>query len=104
MKNVIEEALAMLETGDVIELVHLPEDFLAQSVRGAPVDATARASVGIVRTVHEHQATKLGEIELELIEEALRANRGNISATARQLGVSRITIYRKLKSRGEISS
>jgi transcriptional regulator of acetoin/glycerol metabolism len=36
------------------------------------------------------------EIELRTIEEALAAHDGNVSAAARQLGISRSTIYRRL--------
>jgi transcriptional regulator of acetoin/glycerol metabolism len=35
------------------------------------------------------------ETEAALIRQALAANRGNMSAAARQLGISRATIYRK---------
>jgi transcriptional regulator of acetoin/glycerol metabolism len=38
----------------------------------------------------------LEEMELAAILKSLEANGGNVSATARALGVSRNTIYRKL--------
>jgi transcriptional regulator of acetoin/glycerol metabolism len=40
--------------------------------------------------------TNLEEMELAAILRSLEANGGNVSATARALGVSRNTIYRKL--------
>jgi transcriptional regulator of acetoin/glycerol metabolism len=42
----------------------------------------------------------LEKIELHAIQETIRNNHGNISAAARQLGVSRTTLYRKLKQTG----
>jgi transcriptional regulator of acetoin/glycerol metabolism len=42
----------------------------------------------------------LEKIELHAIQETIRHNHGNISAAARQLGVSRTTLYRKLRQNG----
>jgi transcriptional regulator of acetoin/glycerol metabolism len=39
----------------------------------------------------------LEQIELQAIQETIRHCNGNISAAARQLNVSRTTLYRKLK-------
>jgi transcriptional regulator with PAS, ATPase and Fis domain len=39
----------------------------------------------------------LNEVENEMIKKALAANRGNILATAQQLGIARNTLYRKIK-------
>jgi transcriptional regulator of acetoin/glycerol metabolism len=40
----------------------------------------------------------LEQIELQAIQETIRHCNGNISAAARQLNVSRTTLYRKLKN------
>jgi transcriptional regulator of acetoin/glycerol metabolism len=39
----------------------------------------------------------LGEAEIEMIRQALSAAKGNISVASRRLGISRNTIYRKLR-------
>ena len=39
----------------------------------------------------------LREIELEAVRAAMARNGGNVSATARSLGVARATLYRKLR-------
>jgi len=39
----------------------------------------------------------LGEAEVELIRNALAAADGNISVASKRLGISRNTIYRKLR-------
>jgi transcriptional regulator of acetoin/glycerol metabolism len=39
----------------------------------------------------------LGEAEIDLIRAAVEAAQGNISLASKQLGISRNTIYRKLR-------
>ncbi|WP_085314331.1 sigma-54-dependent Fis family transcriptional regulator [Derxia lacustris] len=46
----------------------------------------------------------LDQIELELIRRALETHRGNVSAAARALGISRNTIYRKFPELGQRAS
>lgn len=50
----------------------------------------------------EPPATSLKAAEQRTVEQALHANRGNISATANQLGISRTTLYKKLKGATEL--
>ena len=91
MHSVIRAAAAMMSEATVLEVRHLPEDFLAQAgLSPAPRFAHASATAS--------QAESLEEIELHAIHETVRHNNGNISAAARQLGVSRTTLYRKLRN------
>lgn len=39
----------------------------------------------------------LEEVERQAIETAIRQNDGNLTATAKQLGISRQTLYNKIK-------
>ena len=69
---------------------YLPDDFLKDidAIKRVEVDhTTQRAVIG---------ATSLEEVETALIRKTLDAHGGNVSATARVLGVSRNTIYRKI--------
>ena len=93
MHSVIRTAIAMADEGEMIERRHLPEDFLAQMEQG-----TAPSAAYMTAT------DSLEKIELHAIEETIRHNHGNISAAARQLGVSRTTLYRKLKQTGFLTS
>ena len=93
MHSVIRTAIAMVDGGESIERQHLPEDFLAQMEQG-----TAPSAAYIATT------DSLEKIELHAIQETIRHNHGNISAAARQLGVSRTTLYRKLKQTGFLPS
>jgi len=47
-----------------------------------------------------HQATTLEQMESDMIEEAIQRHRGNMSAVAEQLGISRPTLYAKIKKYG----
>jgi sigma-54 dependent transcriptional regulator, acetoin dehydrogenase operon transcriptional activator AcoR len=83
LRNTLRHAVALADTR-VIGLEHLPETIVDKIARK---DLTARS---------QSEASK--------IEAALRYNRGNVSLTARYLGVSRATLYRKIqiqKARGE---
>ena len=42
----------------------------------------------------------LAEIETEAVENALKANGGDITAAAAQLGVTRATLYKKFRAAG----
>lgn len=46
------------------------------------------------------EAASLRQIEGDAVRRALDAERGNVSAAARRLGIARTTLYRKLKQRG----
>lgn len=84
LETVLRTALIFMEPGDTeITEDHLTDDFLEeldQLVLAPPVEGTLKQ--------HEQQA----------IQAALEANGGNMAATARALGISRATLYRRLQS------
>jgi transcriptional regulator with PAS, ATPase and Fis domain len=81
LEMVLRTALAMREPGDtVLTLDHLPDSMLDE------LSATERPQSGSIR-----------ENELELIRQSLDTHQGNVSAAADALGISRATLYRKLK-------
>ncbi|MBV8209825.1 MAG: sigma-54-dependent Fis family transcriptional regulator [Burkholderiaceae bacterium] len=90
LASVLRTALAMLDGEDRIEVRHLPEDFLEDvgAQPGLPVHEQTPASPS--------QRGTLEQQETEAIRAALKRHGGNVSAAARDLGVSRNTIYRKL--------
>jgi sigma-54 dependent transcriptional regulator, acetoin dehydrogenase operon transcriptional activator AcoR len=96
MHSVIRTALAMMDTGEKLERNHLPEDFL-EELTPAPAAAAAREVVAAQAVMSSMCADSLEQIELQAIQETIRHCNGNISAAARQLNVSRTTLYRKLK-------
>jgi transcriptional regulator of acetoin/glycerol metabolism len=65
-----------------------------------PASVTAGTDRDSPRTSPETRSTpceRLAEIEMQAIRNAIAVNSGNISAAAKQLGISRATLYRKLK-------
>ncbi|MCK9801391.1 sigma-54-dependent Fis family transcriptional regulator [Pseudomonas sp. MAFF 302030] len=76
---------------------------LEQAIRLAVVLAGAGLVIleehfpGLDQPVWKRSEKSLKELERKRIQDALDANRGNVKATAVQLGIARGTIYRKLK-------
>jgi DNA-binding NtrC family response regulator len=86
LRNVIERAAILCPPGAAVGPEHLPP--LATAPR--PLPATAAGG----------EPLTLDEIEQRYLATALRAHKGNIQATARELGISRGTLYRKVKKYG----
>ncbi len=84
LRNVLRSALALAGPASPLQRSHLPEDFLAELDHGSRNEPAAAA-----RT--------LVDLEIDAIRTAVAACGGNISVAARQLGVSRNTIYRRLR-------
>ncbi|GGO79252.1 sigma-54-dependent Fis family transcriptional regulator [Marinobacterium nitratireducens] len=81
LEMVLKTAVALLEPGErSIGSDHLTDDFLEQLL------TPARNHTGSLR-----------EAELEQIRATLEQHRGNVSAAAAALGISRATLYRKLR-------
>ena len=76
LRNALRHA-AILADGPIIRLEHLPVDVVSEIARK---DLTAGS-----------------QSEASRIETALRYNGGNVSSTARYLGISRATLYRKIQ-------
>jgi transcriptional regulator of acetoin/glycerol metabolism len=95
MHNVLRTALALLGNEQEITPDHLSDDFLEQYEEAVQARITAPA-------VTSSQSStiapgRLDDLESIAIRKALEECGGNISAAARQLGVSRNTVYRKTR-------
>ncbi|SAL42418.1 Fis family GAF modulated sigma54 specific transcriptional regulator [Caballeronia peredens] len=85
--NLLRTAAAMVDEDGCIRREHLPEDFFEEAFNvdaPEPCASTALAS------------GRLQEVTASVIAATLARHRGNVSAAARALGISRNTIYRKL--------
>jgi sigma-54 dependent transcriptional regulator, acetoin dehydrogenase operon transcriptional activator AcoR len=69
---------------------------VAQRAAMAEVSASAAPATAAF-PVHDQAGRSLEDIELQSIQRAVDAAGGNISVAAKQLGISRNTIYRKLR-------
>ena len=81
LRNVMERAV-VLSQGRQIELCDLPLELQADGSEPSP------------------QGSRLEALERSLLEEALTAHRGNVSAAALALGISRSTMRYRMKKYG----
>ncbi len=91
LTNLLRTATIMVDDDREIRREHLPDDFLEDLADSHPqvVADTARGAAAA--------STRLDEVETSIIRQTLAAHGGNVSATARVLGISRNTIYRKMR-------
>jgi PAS domain S-box-containing protein len=82
LENIIEHCFVLCE-GEIIEAKHLP---------------------GLVRPSSKLDKTQVGkpatikQMEILLITQALRRNKGNKTAVAKELGINKSTLFRKMKA------
>ena len=83
--------------GNIRELQHTVEKavILADGARIAPAELLLRPAAGGTSA-----ASTLEEMERRMIVEAIGRHGGNLSAVAQQLGITRQTLYNKIKRYG----
>jgi len=82
LENIIEHCFVLCE-GEIIEAKHLP--------------ASVRPALKANKSEDSEPAT-IKQMEIILITQALRRNEGNKTATAKQLGINKSTLFRKMKA------
>jgi len=82
LENIIEHCFVLCE-GEIIEAKHLP--------------ASIRPSSKMDKT-KVSESTTIKQMEIILITQALRRNEGNKTAAAKQLGIDKSTLFRKMKA------
>lgn len=92
LENVMARAVVMAGGGP-IRSEHLPE---VELLSDAPPDSAIPPDDPIDGVL----SMTLEEVQREHIQRVLRAQRGNIKATAQILGISRTTLYKKIRDYG----
>ena len=87
--------VAMAPAGGTIGPEHLSADLTA-----TPATATAAGPPRVALRGGQTLASVVDEIERDLIREMMTRHRGNISETARALGLTRRGLYLKLRRLG----
>jgi transcriptional regulator with PAS, ATPase and Fis domain len=82
LENIIEHSFVLCE-GEIIETKHLPS-----SVR-----PTSK-----LETIKANEPATIKQMEIVLITESLRRNKGNKTAAAKELGIDKSTLFRKIKA------
>ena len=93
LKNEIQRAVAMSAPGGTIEASHLSPEIGATRLSAATLPARGGPAPANLAAAIEH-------VERELIQSALDRSGGNISETARTLGLTRRGLYLKLRRLG----
>lgn len=86
LRNTIERML-LLSDDPVLSTRHLPEEIRHNTSSGSPI---------IGQTLAEQIERIVSQAERSIIEDALFRHNGNISSVARELDVTRQTLYRKM--------
>ncbi|HEY7289507.1 MAG TPA: sigma-54 dependent transcriptional regulator, partial [Vicinamibacterales bacterium] len=98
LKNEIQRAVALSAPGGMIEPTHLSPEIGTTRLAGTLSSASPR----VVRPSLSAQnlASAVEQIEREMIQQALDQSSGNISETARTLGLTRRGLYLKMRRLG----
>lgn len=90
LNNALRTAIALLDEGETrIAWTHLPDD-LAEELRWRVPPAPAGTG---------EETENLRELSQATIERAIALSRGNMSEAARRLGISRNTLYRRMRGK-----
>lgn len=95
LHNALRSALALADGAAEIRREHLPDE-----IQGGFEEPPGAAATGPMATADPVGTVSrpLADVERDAIRRALDAAGGNVSVAARQLGVSRNTIYRRLRA------
>lgn len=98
--SVLRTACAMLaEDENTLGWEHLGDDIVQALQTAAPPLSARLPGLPTARPVPAAAVLSLQELSSAAIDQALQSARGNVSQAARQLGISRQTLYRKLAAR-----
>jgi len=100
LENAVRHAVTLSE-GKVIRAADLPAEI--RTPRLLPTGdepARAPAADGAAAAPGDRDGWSLAEVEKDHIRRVLTRHRGNATAAARQLGISRTTLWRKLREYG----
>ena len=90
---------ALLWYGNIRELEHVIEK--AVIINDSPLVPAELFQLSIPRTESQEKSiSTLEEMEMQMIRKALDTCAGNLSAVAAQLGITRQTLYNKMKKFG----
>ena len=91
-QHVVEKAVILSEKPILGLKDFFPEKAVAGGSRKGVMDS--------LKTSIKNRTVTLDEMEKELIKEVMRQHDGNLSAVSQQLGITRQTLYNKLKKYG----
>ena len=96
LKNEIQRAVALSAPGGLVAPAHLSPEIISSQL---PVSSAPAPAARSTRTA-PNLASAVEQVERDMIQTALDRSRGNISETARLLGLTRRGLYLKLRRLG----
>jgi DNA-binding NtrC family response regulator len=96
LRNEVQRAVAMAPPGGVVTPEHLSADLTAPQTAPSSGPSPTKVTLRGGQTL----ASVVDDIERDLIRETLSRHRGNISESARSLGLTRRGLYLKLRRLG----
>jgi DNA-binding NtrC family response regulator len=93
LRNEIQRAVAMSAPGGVVEPQHLSADLTAPATDGTATESRLLSAASRPRNL----AAAVADVEKQLIVSTLDLTRGNVSETARVLGLTRRGLYLKMR-------
>ena len=100
--NVLRTASAMLDDHETwIEEAHLPDD-IVETLQSLDTVAASNSCSTFTPAPRVQATQNLDALSRQAIKQALHDSTGNISQAARSLGISRQTLYRKLKDEARL--
>jgi transcriptional regulator with GAF, ATPase, and Fis domain len=97
LKNEIQRAVALSPPEGTVEPAHLSPEISNTRLPASPMGTSRPRSMG---RGHPNLASAVEQVEREMIQAALDRSGGNISETARSLGLTRRGLYLKLRRLG----
>lgn len=100
LRNTIERAILLLGDNKILNLLVLPEKIVHAYENGK----TRERAESFVENIKKFEGGRgiLREVEQYVIESILHEENGNMKKTAERLGISRPTLYKKIKSNASI--
>ncbi len=98
LHNLLRTAVVMTDRDGLIGKQHLPDDFLEDVARSTHISGETIQKTETpepMRQMVDDPTGNLEDVTLAAMALTLRLHKGNVSTTAKALGVSRNTIYRK---------
>ena len=97
LRNEVQRAVAMAPAGGTIEPEHLSQELTASDM-GAATTTLRPSKLTLIDG--QSLSSFVDDVERDLIRDAVSRHKGNISETARSLGLTRRGLYLKLRRLG----